>query len=139
MELTEIPRSFERDIDRHEQIANSAYEMLDRLGLTLNESKVYIYLNKNGSKKANDISQNQKIPRTQTYHLLNELQKKGMVTVISGTPAKFKGIEFEKVLNIFIKNELNIFIKNELKKIEELQLMKDELSESWKENFYKQI
>ena len=130
MELTEIPKSFECDIDRHEQIANSAYEMMYRLGLTLNESKVYIYLNKNGSKKANDISQNQKIPRTQIYHLLNELQKKGMVTVISGIPAKFKGIEFEKVLDIFIKNEL--------KKIEEVQLMRDELSESWKENFYKQ-
>jgi len=131
MELTEIPKSFERDIDKHEQIANYAYEMLQRLGLTLNESKVYIYLNKNGSKKANDISQNQKISRTQTYHLLNELQKKGMVTVISSIPAKFKGIEFEKVLNIFINKEL--------KKIEELQLMRDELSELWKENFYKQI
>jgi len=128
MALTEIPKLFERDIDRHEQIANSAYEMLDRLGLTLNESKVYIYLNKNGSKKAKEIAQNQKIRRTQTYHLLTALQNKGIVTVISGTPAKFKGIEFEKVLNIFIKNEL--------KKIEELQLMRDELSESWKENFY---
>ncbi len=131
MALVEIPKSFECDIDRDEQIANSAYEMMYRLGLTLNESKVYIYLNKNGSKKANDISQNQKIPRTQIYHLLNELQKKGMVTVISGIPAKFKGIEFEKVLDIFINNEL--------KKIEELQLMRDELSELWKENFYKQI
>ncbi len=127
MELVEIPKSFVCDIDRDEQIANSAYEMLLRLGLTQNESKVYIYLNKNGSKKANDISQNQKIPRTQTYHLLHELQKKGMITVISDRISKFAGIEFEKVLDILINNEL--------KKIEELQLMRDELSELWKANF----
>ena len=127
MELTEIPRSFKRVIDRHEQIANSVYEMLRRLGLTPNESKVYIYLNKNGSKKAKEIAQNQKIPRTQTYHLLAVLQNKGMVAMISDRITKFKGIEFEKVLDILINNEL--------KRIEELQLMRIELSELWKANF----
>jgi len=43
MELAEIPKSFERDIDRHEQIANPVYEMLRRLRLTLNEANGRIY------------------------------------------------------------------------------------------------
>ncbi len=100
-----------------------------KLGLSQNESKVYIYLNKNGSKKAKEIAQNQKIARTQTYHLLTELQNRGIVTVISDRITKYEGIEFERVLDILINNEL--------KRIEEIQLMRSELSELWKANFYK--
>jgi len=129
MELAKIPKSFDRDIDRYEQIANSIQEILKKLGLTKNESKVYAYLNKNGSTKAKVIAQYQEIPRTQTYHLLTALQNKGIVTMTSGTPTKFEGIEFEKALDVLINNKI--------KRIEELQLMRSELSELWKENFYK--
>jgi len=107
---------FDHDIDRYEQITNPVQEMLMKLGLSQNESKVYIYLNKNGSKKAKEIAQNQKIARTQTYHLLTELQNRGIVTVISDRITKFEGIEFERVLDILINNEL--------KRIEEIQLMR---------------
>ena len=127
MALVEIKKPFDRNVERYEKISNSVQEILKKLGLTQNESKVYIYLSKNGSKKAKEIAQNQKIPRTQTYHLLTALQNKGMITVISGRITKFEGIGFEKVLDILINNEL--------KRIEELQLMRSELSELWKANF----
>ncbi len=127
MALVEIPKPLDSNNERYDQISNSAQEILQKLGLTQNELKVYLYLNKNGSKKAKEIAQNQKIPRTQTYHLLTALQNKGMVIMISGRIKKFKGIEFEKVLDILINNEL--------KRIEELQLMRSELSELWKANF----
>jgi len=127
MALVEIPKPFESNIERYEQISNSVQVILRKLGLTQNESKVYLYLNKNGSKKAKEIAKNQKIPRTQTYHLLTALQNKGMVTMISDRITKFEGIEFEKVLDILINSEL--------KRIEELQLMRSELSELWKANF----
>ena len=129
MELAEIPKSFDRDIDRYEQIENSVQEMLMKLGLTQNESNLYIYLNKNGSKKAKEIAQNQKIHRTQTYHLLAALQNKGMVIVISDRPTKFEVIPLEKALDILINNEQ--------KRIEEFQLMRSELCDLWEENFYK--
>jgi len=127
MALMQIPKPLDSNNDRYERISNSVYEILQKLGLTQNESKVYLYLNKNGSKKAKEIAQNQKIPRTQTYHLLTALQNKGMVTVISNKITKFEGIEFEKVLDILINNEL--------KRIEDLQLMRSELSELWKADF----
>ncbi len=127
MALVEIQKPFDSNVERYEKISNSVQEILKKLGLTQNESKVYIYLSKNGSKKAKEIAQNQKIPRTQTYHLLTALQNKGMITVISGRIRKFEGIRFEKVLDILINNEL--------KRIEELQLMRSELSELWKANF----
>lgn len=127
MALVEIPKTLDNNIERYEKISNSVQEILLKLGLTQNESKVYLYLTKNGSKKAKEIAQNQKIPRTQTYHLLNALQNKGIVIVISDRITKFVGIEFEKVFDILINNEL--------KRIEELQLMRSELSELWKANF----
>ena len=121
MELAKIPKLFDRDIDRYEQIANSVQEMLMELGLTKIESMLYLFLNKNGSTIVRDVAQNQKITRTQIYHLLTGLQNKGIVTLISDTPAKFEGIEFEKVLDILINYKQ--------KRIEELQLMRSELSE----------
>jgi len=127
MALVEIPKPFDDNVERYEKISNSVQEILLKLGLTQNESKVYLYLTKNGSKKAKEIAQNQKIPRTQTYHLLTALQNKGIVVVISDRITKFEGIEFEKVLDILINNEL--------KRIEELQLMRSELSELWKANY----
>ena len=129
MELAKIPKSFDRDIDRYEQIANSVQEMLMELGLTKNESMIYLYLNKNGSTIARDVAQNQKIPRTQIYHLLTALQNKGIVTETFARPTKFEGIELESALDILINYKQ--------KRIEELQLMRSELSELWKENFYK--
>ena len=127
MQVVNISQSYDGNMDRYEKISNSVQEILEKLGLTKNESKEYTYLNKNGSTKAKIIAQNQNIPRTQTYHLLNELQNKGIVTMISGTPTKFKGIEFEKALDVLINNEI--------KRIEELQLMRNELSELWKAKF----
>jgi sugar-specific transcriptional regulator TrmB len=127
MALVEIQKPLETNIERHEKIFNSIQDILKKLGLTQNELKVYLFLNKNGSKKAKEISQNQKIPRTQTYHLLTSLQSKGIVTMISDRITKFEGIEFEKVLDTLMNNEL--------KRIEKLQLMRIELSELWKDDF----
>ncbi len=127
MALVEIPKPFNGNAERYEKISNSVQEILLKLGLTQNESKVYLYLNKNGSKKAKEIGQNQKIPRTQTYHLLTALQNKGMLTIISDRPTRFEGIELERALDILINNEL--------KRIEELQLMRSKLNELWRANF----
>jgi len=127
MQVVNISKSYDNNFDRYEMISNSIQEILKKLGLTKNESKVYAYLSKNGPTKAKIIAQNQEIPRTQTYHLLNELQNKGIVTMTSGTPTKFEGIEFEKALDVLINNKI--------KRIEELQLMRDELHELWKAKF----
>ncbi len=127
MQVVNISKSYDGNIDRYEMISNSILEILNKLGLTKNESKVYAYLSKNGPTKAKIISQNQEIPRTQTYHLLNELRNKGIVIMTSGTPTRFEGIEFEQALDVLINNEI--------KRIEELKLMRNKLSELWQEKF----
>ncbi len=126
MAIMAIPKSSNYTLGRYEKISNSIQEILQKLGLTQNESKVYLYLDKNGSKKAKEIAENQKIPRTQTYHLLTALQNKGIVVLISGRITKFDVIKLEKVLDISINNELE--------RIEDLQSMRSELSELWEVN-----
>jgi len=125
--LVQIPSSFESNVARYEQTSKFVQDILNKMGLTQNESKIYLYLNENGSKKAIEISQNQKIHRTQTYHLLETLQNKGMITVIYDRITKFERVEFQKVLDIFINNEL--------KRIEELQIIRNKMRELWNPNF----
>jgi len=125
--LVQIPRPFDRNVARYEQTSKFVQDILNMMGLTQNESKIYTYLNKNGSKKAKEIAQNQQIHRTQTYHLLDSLQNKGMLVTISGRVTKYEGVEFQRVLDVFINNEL--------RRIQELQLIRNELCELWNANF----
>ncbi len=112
MELTKTPKSFDRDIDRYE--ANSVQEMLMKLGLTQNESKLYIHLNTNRLKEAREIAQNQKIPRTYTYNLLKELLNKRIVAETFERPTKFEETDNSCddvgcTSNFWIKTPLNEF------------------------------
>ncbi len=125
--LIQDSRSLANSVQREDRVLYSMEEILMKLGLSQNEIKIYVYLYKNGIKKAKEIAKNQKISRTQIYHLLNSLQNKGMITVIPGRVTKFQGTEFEKALDILLDNEIRRF--------EELQLMRAELNELWRRNF----
>ncbi len=74
-------------------------------GLTQNQAKVYLFLSKNTSKSAPDISKSLKIARTETYHLLNGLQSKGITIAAFGKPTKFQAVPFDKSINILVNNE----------------------------------
>ena len=85
---------------------------LDRLtdtladfGLRNNQSKIYIFLGKFGPKTAPEISKILRIPRTETYHVLNSLQNRGLVTVEFVTPAKYSALSIEKALTALISIE----------------------------------
>ncbi len=74
-------------------------------GLTQNQARVYLFLSKNTSKSAPDISKSLKIARTETYHLLNGLQSKGITIAAFGKPTKFQAVPFDKSINILVNNE----------------------------------
>ena len=63
MQIMNVSKLDDDNIDRSAKISNSVQEIPRKLGLTKNESKVYAYLNRNGSTKAKTIALNQKIPR----------------------------------------------------------------------------
>lgn len=80
-------------------------ELLAEFGLRNNQSKVYIFLGKFGSKTAPEIAKMLKIPRTETYHVINTLQNRGLVTAEFVTPARYSALSIEKALTVLLSIE----------------------------------
>jgi len=80
-------------------------EQLSKFGLTGNQSKVYIYLGKYGSKSAPEVCKSLRLPRTETYHLLTALQNKGIVSATFQHPIKFKALPLDKTVWILVTAE----------------------------------
>ena len=100
----------------HKESMKKINESLIHYGLTPNQSKVYLYLTKTGEKTASGISKNLNIPRTESYHLLNSLEQKGIIFSIFGKPTKFNSVPIDDALTIIIDNEKNRILDLELKK-----------------------
>jgi len=92
--------------------------------LTPNQIKVFFYLGKFGSKTANEISKNLHIPRTETYHLLTNLQSKGVILVSFEHPIRFSALQIQKAISALLNAESERL--NALKKAEPV------LMELWK-------
>lgn len=73
-----------------------------RLGLSKNEVKVFLYLARTGEHKASEISEGLSLHRTETYRILRDLEKKGMVLSVFEKPLKFIATPFEKALEVLI-------------------------------------
>ncbi|MDH3677002.1 MAG: TrmB family transcriptional regulator [Nitrosopumilus sp.] len=100
----------------HKESMKKINENLVQYGLTPNQSKVYLYLTKTGEKTASAISKNLNIPRTESYHLLNSLEQKGIIFSIFGKPTKFNSVSINDALTIIIDNEKKRLLDLELKK-----------------------
>jgi len=98
-------------------------ERLRDFGLTKNESKIYIFLSKRGPKKALEISTEAKIPRTETYHLLSNLEAKGIVRPSIKKPTRFSAMTIEKAIEFILHNQQ--------KKIDDLKILKYEMIVLW--------
>lgn len=112
-----------------DQLIQALQERLRDFGLTKNESKIYLFLSKKGSKKAIEIATEEKIPRTETYHLLSTLEAKGIVTPSIQRPTRFSAVMIEKAIESIIQNQQE--------KIEGLKLLKDDMIDLW--NSYQNI
>ena len=92
-----------------------------KLGFSSNQSKVYLCLSKAGPKTASQLSKTLDIPRTETYHLLKNLQEKGCIFKIREKPMKFGALSIEEFFEKWIVSE-----KNKIKKLEEtLSIIKE--------------
>lgn len=123
-----VSEEFALDSNELEPRFNNTIEDLNKLltsyGLSSNQSKIYLYLSKIGIKTASEISKSLKIPRTETYHLLNSLEQKGIVYTICGKPTRFRATDMGKAVDTLIKNEKN--------KINELEQKKKNILYLWK-------
>ena len=108
---------------KHTESIEKINKILLQYGLTPNQAKVYLHLTKAGEKTASELSKNLKIPRTETYHLLNSLEQKGIIYSIFGKPSRFNSIP--------INDAMNILIDNEKKRIAELESKKKTIVSLW--------
>lgn len=76
---------------------------LHRLGLSKNEIRIYLHLARTGEHKASEISETLSLHRTETYRILRDLEKKGLILSVFEKPLKFIGTPFEKALDILIE------------------------------------
>jgi sugar-specific transcriptional regulator TrmB len=76
---------------------------LHRLGLSKNEIKVYLYIARTGEHKASEISEALSLHRTETYRILRDLEKKGLVSSVFEKPLKFIATAFERALEVLIE------------------------------------
>jgi sugar-specific transcriptional regulator TrmB len=96
---------------------------LKSLGLADFEAKVYIFLAKKGPIKAIDAVKGLKTSKQRLYTILKNLQSKGIVNSTLERPAKFSAVQFEKVLNSFLKERME--------QTRRIQQNKDKILSDW--------
>ena len=99
-------------------------DQLSEFGLTPNQSKVFIFLEKYGSKTAPELSKVLMIPRTEIYHILTALQNKGIVSKAFRYPTRFSALPLDKALWSLVNAE-----KERIRKLEKQERA---LTELWR-------
>ena len=112
---------------------------LYRLGLSKNEIRVYVYLARSGERKVSEISEALSLHRTETYRILRDLEKKGLISSVFEKPLKFIATQFEKALDTLIetkKMKINLLEKRKASLVDIwLSLPKPETESERKEVF----
>lgn len=77
--------------------------MLQKLGLSKNEIRVYVFLARSKERKASEISEALNLHRTETYRILRDLEKKGLVSSVFEKPLKFIATSFKQAIGTLIE------------------------------------
>jgi sugar-specific transcriptional regulator TrmB len=77
-------------------------DTLSRFGLLKNEIKVYLHLARVGEEKAGEIAEAISLHRTETYRILRDLEKKGIVFSIFEKPLKFTAVPLDKAIDLLV-------------------------------------
>ena len=107
----------------HKISINKLQDELSKFGLTSNQSKVYIFLGKYGTKTAPEVCRALKLPRTETYHLLTTLQNKGIVSATFQHPIKFSATPLNKAIWSLVSAEKE--------RVNTLEKQEDSIVELW--------
>jgi len=124
-EISLFDNESETELYQHKIALEKIKNELINFGLTANQSKVFIYLGKYGSKTASEIAKALQLPRTETYHLVNSLQNLGLVTAQMDHPTKYSAME--------MKQAIETLVKQEQRRIDSLAGKEESLSKLWKQ------
>src|SRR6267143_6289528 len=111
------------NLSEHRGSLDKLKEDLSQFGLTSNQSKVYIFLGKYGSKTAPEVCKSLKLPRTETYHLLTSLQNKGVVSATFQHPIRFSAVPLDKAIWVLVNAEKE--------RVNTLERQEENITELW--------
>ena len=77
-------------------------ETLARFGLLKNEIRVYLHLARVGQKKAGEIAEAISLHRTETYRILRDLERKGILFSVFEKPLKFTAVPIDKAIDLLV-------------------------------------
>jgi len=95
---------------------------LTRFKLSKNEVKIYLFLARYGSQKAQQIAESMDVHRTEAYKTLRTLEAQGLIARILEKPMKFAALPFEQVLENLIEARRKRIIQLEQKKTELIEM-----------------
>ena len=98
---TEAWKTVRKDQSFNKQIS-TIEETLSRFGLLKNEIKVYLHLARAGEMKAGEIAEAISLHRTETYRILRDLEKRGIVFSIFEKPLKFTAVPLDKAIDMLV-------------------------------------
>lgn len=98
---TEAWKLIKKDHTFNEQLS-TIEETLSRFGLLKNEIKVYLHLARAGEMKAGEIAEAIQLHRTETYRILRDLEKRGVVFSIFEKPLKFTAVPLDKAVDLLV-------------------------------------
>lgn len=77
-------------------------DTLSKYGLLKNEIRVYLHLARFGQKKAREVAESISLHRTETYRILRDLEKKGILFSVFEKPLKFSAVQLDKAIDLLI-------------------------------------
>ena len=98
---TEAWKLVKKDHSYSDQLS-TIEETLSRFGLLKNEIKVYLHLARAGEMKAGEIAEAISLHRTETYRILRDLEKRGVVFSIFEKPLKFTAVPLDKAIDLLV-------------------------------------
>ena len=116
MEKQELTRVYDKQTEawkmvKKDQLFNrqlsTVEETLSRFGLLKNEIKVYLHLARAGEMKAGELAEAISLHRTETYRILRDLEKKGIVFSIFEKPLKFTAVPLDKAVDLLVDAQKN--------------------------------
>ena len=89
----------------------SKLQILEDLGLTSLQARVYLALLESGPLRVSEISKISNVARPDVYRNLSKLQKKGLVERIIKTPLEYRAISMRKGLSLLLETKTSQYEK----------------------------
>lgn len=86
------------------ELTMNELDILQELGFSQNEAKVYITLVKKNPLNGYEIAKQSSITRTMVYDILKRLERKNVVKVIEGDSKMYVPVDFKEILGSFREN-----------------------------------